>query len=81
MKTTTRLQVAAVTVVTLATLALTAAVGSYTVPRATATVALPQIVITGQRLPVQQLSAVIVTGKRQHTHTRIAAATATNVAL
>ena len=78
MKSTRLLQAAAVTIAIAITAAATAGI-AITPPRPNATIVLPQIVISAHRLPVHQLSAVTITGKRLRADekTRIAAASGT----
>ena len=75
MKTTRSLQIAAIVFV--AGLIATASVVATQAPTVTV-VALPQVIVSAHRLPVHQLAAVTVTGKRLHAteKTRIAAVTA-----
>ena len=78
MKTTHLLQ-AATAAITL-TVAVIASV-AITAPRPSATIVLPQIVISAQRLPVHQLSAVTVIGKRLHADAKIRIAAASGMAM
>ncbi len=77
MKSTRLLHAAAVTIAI--TITAAAAGIAITAPHPTATIVLPQIVISAHRLPVHQLSAVTITGKRLRADekTRIAAASGT----